>query len=122
VSNHLDILLVEDHADTCEAIAKLLRHRGHVVVTAADCESAIREAKKIRFDLLIADIGLPDGDGLNILPELQKLYPIRGITVSGYRRLAEIVKSADAGYSLYLSKPFAADAIIEAVEQPEHAK
>jgi DNA-binding NtrC family response regulator len=117
ISTDLNILFVDDHADTREALSKLLQRRGYGVVTASSYDSAIHKASAMRFDLVIADIGLPDGNGLNILPEIRKLYPVRGIVISGYNQLTEIQQSAEAGYDRFLSKPFTAEALYEAVEK-----
>src|SRR6185312_12595061 len=79
-----NILLVEDHPDTRQAVQRLLQASGYNVTTAQDAKSALETGSAVRFDLLIADIGLPDGDGRKLLAELRKLYPLAGIAVSAY--------------------------------------
>ena len=85
----LRILLVDDHVDTCAALEKLLARRGHRVVTAHDVRSAIEAARGDSFDLLISDMGLPDGTGVELMarPERdrrdarnrdQRLWDVRG--------------------------------------------
>ncbi|MDP9097618.1 MAG: response regulator, partial [Verrucomicrobiota bacterium] len=102
----LRILLVDDHPDTCAALGKLLKLRGHSVVSA----SSMREAMEVAvaggsFDLLISDVGLPDGNGMDLIRYLRTQRPIRGIAISGFGMDADISKSLEAGFSEHLVKP-----------------
>src|SRR5262245_663543 len=63
----LKILLVDDHHDTCAALEKLLARRGHLVAVAHDVRSAMEAAVRNEFDLLISDIALPDGTGMELM-------------------------------------------------------
>jgi two-component system CheB/CheR fusion protein len=80
------ILYVEGHADTLDVMGKLLRREGHTVVTAGSCRAVQEAATGEPFDLLIPDVGFPDGDGLRLLAELQADYRVRGVAVSGRER------------------------------------
>ena len=64
----LDILLVEDHLDTAKVMARLLRNGGHTVRLAHSVAAAREIAREWSFDLLISDLGLPDGSGLDVVP------------------------------------------------------
>jgi signal transduction histidine kinase len=102
----LRILLVDDHPDTCAALEKLLRLRGHSVAAA----HSMREAMEVAaaggaFDLLISDVGLPDGNGMDLVRYLRTQRPIRGIAISGFGMDADISKSLEAGFSEHLVKP-----------------
>jgi signal transduction histidine kinase len=102
----LHILLVDDHPDTCAALEKLLKLRGHSVTAA----NSMREAMEVAaaggaFDLLISDVGLPDGNGMDLIRYLRTQRPIRGIAISGFGMDADISKSLEAGFSEHLVKP-----------------
>lgn len=102
----LSILLVDDHADTCAALERLLTLRGHKVVTAHSIRTAIETAARdSSLDLLISDVGLPDGNGMDLLRYLRAMRPIRGIAISGFGMDADISKSLEAGFAEHLVKP-----------------
>jgi signal transduction histidine kinase/CheY-like chemotaxis protein len=101
----LRILLVDDHLDTCAALEKLLTLRGHRVVAAHNMSAALKTAAGNSFDLLISDVGLPDGNGMDLLRYLHAQHPIPGIAISGFGMDADISKSLEAGFSEHLVKP-----------------
>jgi CheY-like chemotaxis protein len=101
----LRILLVDDHPDTCAALERLLTLRGHSVVAANSMRSALEIAAGASFDLLISDVGLPDGNGMDLLRYLRTERPIRGIAISGFGMDTDISKSLEAGFSEHLVKP-----------------
>src|SRR5262249_13198936 len=70
-SRGLRILLVEDNRDTLQYLALVLRGRGHRVTTAERLSEALRAAGDQRFDLLLSDIELPDGTGLDLMWRLR---------------------------------------------------
>jgi len=97
------LLLVEDNADALRYLAAMLGHRGYEVVTASRVEEARAAAAASRFDLLISDIELPDGDGL----ELMRSHRGRlvGLAISGFGSDSDVRLSLDAGFSAHLTKP-----------------
>jgi signal transduction histidine kinase/CheY-like chemotaxis protein len=99
------ILLVDDHADTCEALKRLLTARGHTVTVRHDMRSALETTQNDQFDLLISDVGLPDASGLELMTRLRGNSSIRGIAISGFGTLADIERSLAAGFSEHLVKP-----------------
>jgi CheY-like chemotaxis protein len=99
------ILLVDDHPDTCAALQRLLTLRGHEVTTAHSMGAGIAAAENDRFDLLISDVGLPDGNGMDLLRYLRSRFPIPGIAISGFGMDGDIKKSLEAGFSAHLVKP-----------------
>ena len=102
----LQILLVEDHADTRRCLHRLLESRGHRVRSAEDAQSAIDLSERQKFDLLIADVGLPDRSGLELLHELHEREPeLSAIALSGYGTPQNIVNSKEAGFIEHLVKP-----------------
>jgi two-component system CheB/CheR fusion protein len=117
----LHILLVEDHADTAEAMADLLTLQGHRV-TVADCVAAAKVAAAAaqevgRIDLVISDLGLPDGSGQDLMRELVRRWGLVGIAVSGYGMEEDIQRSREAGFALHLTKPVNLQALREAVRR-----
>jgi len=102
----LRILLVDDHPDTCAALERLLKLRGHTVTAAHNMRGALEMAGTAdSFDLLISDVGLPDGNGMDLLRVLRTRYPIRGIAISGFGMDTDIGKSLEAGFAEHLVKP-----------------
>jgi PAS domain S-box-containing protein len=102
----MHILLVEDHADTRRCLHRLLESRGHRVRSADDAQSAIELSKREKFDLLIADVGLPDRSGLELLHELRQREPeLPAIALSGYGMPQDAGKSKEAGFIEHFVKP-----------------
>jgi signal transduction histidine kinase len=103
----LRILLVDDHPDTCAALERLLKLRGHTVTAAHNMRGAleIAGASEEPFELLISDVGLPDGNGMDLIRYLRVKQPIRGIAISGFGMDSDIGKSLEAGFSEHLVKP-----------------
>jgi CheY-like chemotaxis protein len=101
----LCILLVEDHANTREVMTRLLTKRGHTVRAAESMQTAFELVATNQFDLIISDLGLPDGSGLDLMPELKSRYGLKGIAVSGYGMEEDLNKSRRAGFSAHLVKP-----------------
>jgi DNA-binding response OmpR family regulator len=101
----LSILLVEDHPDTSAALAALLKGFGWKVRVAETVADAIAAADAELFDLLISDIGLPDGNGLDLMKQLRAKRPVRGICLSGFGMEEDVRNSRDAGFLEHLTKP-----------------
>ena len=99
------ILLVEDHEATRISLARLLMRRNYEVVTAASLSEARRVADENEFHLLISDIGLPDGNGCDLMAELRKTRPLKGIALTGFGMEQDLARSRDAGFVTHLIKP-----------------
>jgi CheY-like chemotaxis protein len=99
------ILLVEDDAPTLLVLRRLLEERQHQVTAATNVESALRAAEGSAFDLVISDLGLPDGSGDELMRELKTRFGLRGIALSGYGMEGDVRRSLDAGFSEHLTKP-----------------
>lgn len=111
------ILLAEDNADTSRVMKVLLERRGYTVTIANSVVEAIEAAKAERFDLLISDIGLPDGSGLDIIKAFNAIHPVRSIALSGLGMDDDIRKSLNAGFDLHIVKPVNFDQLQEAVSK-----
>jgi CheY-like chemotaxis protein len=103
------ILLVEDHTPTRTVLADLLKRRKFAVETADSLEGARRLSKQKKFDLLISDIGLPDGSGCSLMSELKDAYGLKGIALTGYGMEADLEKMKQAGFLEHLIKPVRID-------------
>jgi len=115
------LLLVEDHEDTNRSLTRLLRRRGYDVYPAYDVRSALDLAATKQFDVLVSDIGLPDGSGTDLLKALRAKGEVLGIALSGYGMEEDVRRSRDVGFSHHLVKPVdinKLDSIIQAVLLP----
>src|SRR5262249_13052427 len=106
-ANRLRILLVEDNRDTLRYLATILRGRGHDVVTAETVAAAREAARRAErpFELLLSDIELPDGTGLELMRELGGRGGLRGIAMSGFGTEEDLQFSRAAGFFEHLIKP-----------------
>jgi len=111
------ILLVEDHCDTRLLLARLLKRFGYEVDMAEDARTALDLAGTADFDILISDIGLPDGNGLQLVQSIHERQPIPAIAVSGYGAESDRQQSRDAGYSEHLVKPIDSKRLVETIER-----
>lgn len=112
------VLLIDDHIDTCLGMEKLLKRRGYEVVTAHSVAGALQQNDvHAPFDLIISDLGLPDGTGFELMSELRRRGGPPGIALSGFGMESDIDKSHDAGFSEHLIKPVAIDRLDEVMRR-----
>lgn len=115
----LRILLVEDHVDTAVILGRLLRKMGHEVTTANTVATALQAAdeqfRTSGIDLVISDVGLPDGSGLDLMRTLSTKYRVRGISLSGFGMDTDIAQSKAAGFSRHLIKPIDVGLLFRAI-------
>jgi HAMP domain-containing protein/signal transduction histidine kinase len=99
------ILLVEDHEDTNRSLTNLLRRRGYQVQSALNFQSALDLSSKEQFDVLISDLALPDGSGMDLVQKLQSTRPVVGIALTGFGMDDDIRRGRQAGFHYHLVKP-----------------
>lgn len=99
------ILLVEDHEDTLRMMQQLLTMFGYRVQTANSVKAACDLSKTATFDLVISDIGLPDGSGLDVMQYFHSQFRIKGIALSGFGMEEDLRRSREAGFARHLTKP-----------------
>jgi PAS domain S-box-containing protein len=99
------VLLVEDHADTARVMTNLLRDYGFGVTLTRSVQEAMQALAGGAFDLLISDIGLPDGSGLELMRHGAATGPMKAIALSGYGMEEDLRKSREAGFQAHLIKP-----------------
>ncbi len=112
------LLLVEDHLVTRETIAQLLRARGYKVLEAGGVRAALEVIASAEFEVLLCDLGLPDGSGLNIMRNLRVQRPgVLGIAVSGFGTEQDLEASRQAGFIRHLIKPLGISALVRHIEE-----
>ena len=109
------ILLVEDHPPTCATLTQLLARRGFRVVAARSLHEARTAAEREKFDILISDIGLPDGNGCDLMVELRQRQNLRGIALTGYGMSEDMERSRQSGFATHLTKPVSIGALDHAL-------
>jgi CheY-like chemotaxis protein len=117
ITSKKKILLVEDHDDTRTVTAIILRNHGYEVTTARTKKEALDHCADGQFDLLIGDLGLPDGDGLDLMRQIAVTCKIKAIAYTGYGYESDIAASRAAGYAVHLTKPTDSRVLCEAVER-----
>jgi DNA-binding response OmpR family regulator len=118
----LRVFLVENHEDTVRYMQLYLEQLSYQVCVAADMASALREIPESRCDVLISDIGLPDGDGWQLMERLGDHRPLFAIAMSGYGTVNDQRRSRAAGYDHHLVKPFAPDALVALLREASKLK
>jgi two-component system, sensor histidine kinase and response regulator len=111
------LLLVEDHEPTLAVLTSLLRQHGHDVITATSVKSALLLAADHRFDFVISDLGLPDGNGIDLMMQLSNNHGLRGIALSGYGMAEDLAKTEQAGFLAHLVKPINFEQLHRVLEQ-----
>ncbi|HZK82360.1 MAG TPA: response regulator, partial [Humisphaera sp.] len=94
----------------------VLKGFGYDVSTATGVKDALSLADTEKFDLLVSDIGLPDGSGWDIMRQLRPKQSLRGIALSGYGMDEDIRKSREAGFEQHLVKPVNFDMLQSAIK------
>src|SRR6202011_382719 len=108
----LSVFLVENHEDTVRYMQLYLEQLGYQVSVAADMATALREIPPSNCDVLISDIGLPDGDGWQLMERMESRRPTFAIAMSGYGTGEDLRRSRSVGYNHHLVKPFPPDDLV----------
>jgi PAS domain S-box-containing protein len=111
----LRLLLVEDNEPTLQVMTALLELAGHDVQPAADLRTARQLAASHEFDLVVSDLGLPDGNGFDLMAELRDRYGLQGIAVSGFGMEEDLRRSRESGFREHLVKPVDIDKLKAAI-------
>ena len=100
------ILLVEDNKSTLLVMQRMLKRLGHNILTAMSIKEAFEQAENNDFDIVISDIGLPDGSGHDLMEKLLIMKPkLVGIAASGFGTQEDINKSLSSGFCDHITKP-----------------
>ena len=117
------ILLIEDHEGVAKACRRLLTSHGHFVVCVPTLAGAMTVAERATFDLVICDLSLPDGSGVELPPRMRSRFPrlgrngeIPAIAISGSVYEEDVARSLQAGFAAHLGKPFDEEGLLAAVQ------
>lgn len=112
------VLVVDDESDFAESCARLLRRQGYRVVTASSCATGHAALRETSPALLVSDVRLPDGDGLDLVRAAGARQPrVPAIVISAYLSEAGQTAARAAGAVALLSKPFSNDILSRAVQE-----
>ncbi|MEY2525955.1 MAG: hypothetical protein QOE73_726 [Verrucomicrobiota bacterium] len=100
------ILLIEDHDDTREIVANLLSRIGYDVKVAAGMLPALDLIRSEKVDVILSDIGLPDGSGYELIKTAKAMQPeIKAVALTGLAAKEDLRLSREAGFDFHLTKP-----------------
>lgn len=103
----MKLLIVEDNKELVEEIGFFLRENGFIIEKALSLQQARDKLGVYQYDLIVLDLGLPDGDGLELMPELKENHPETAIIIlTAKDALDSKVKGLECGADDYLTKPF----------------
>ena len=85
------------------------------MVTAGTVHEASQAARQQSFDLVISDVGLPDGNGCELMADLRTRYGLRGVALTGYGMEDDVNRTRESGFVTHLTKPVSIRALDEAL-------
>lgn len=109
------VLLVEDHPDTAGIMVACLELCGYRVTHAGSCADALAAARHTSFDVVLTDLGLPDGTGIDVGRALSPRMPV--VVLSGYGSPSDLFASSQAGFAAHLVKPVDMSVMRSTLEQ-----
>src|SRR5512143_2578025 len=112
------VLVVDDEVILCQSVDKILRRKGYKVDAVTSVADALRALDSgARYDLIIADLMMPQAGGLELLSAVQKSWPdLPVLIITGFSSIASAVESTKLGAAGYLPKPFTPEELEKAVE------
>lgn len=109
------ILYLEDHADTRMVMSKVLRSWGFAICVAETVADARAVFRSEAIAMILADVGLPDGNGCEFFIEAQMIRPVRGLALTAYGALKDIEECRQAGFHRHLLKPVQLEMLLDAL-------
>ncbi|HEX4086365.1 MAG TPA: response regulator [Chthoniobacteraceae bacterium] len=97
---------MENHQDTLIGLTRYLEQMDHEVFSASTMNESLAALRKIQIDILLSDIGLPDGSGWELLQRANLPESVYAVAMSGFGMNADRARSKAAGYRRHLLKPF----------------
>jgi CheY-like chemotaxis protein len=116
----LRILLIEDNESNAYLARFLLERRGHEVVVAPTGNEGVAESRAARYDLILLDLRLPDGDGCDFVPGLVPPgtpQPTPVIAVSAHALAADRVRAIEVGCRGFIEKPIDVTTFVDRIEE-----
>ncbi len=111
----LRVFVVEDHPSTARGLKMFLELSGYDVEMASDVRSALKMAERIQFDVLLCDLGLPDGTGWHLMQRLRKSGPVFGVAYSAFDEPEHIARSKAAGFVEHVVKGTTPETLVAAI-------
>jgi signal transduction histidine kinase/ActR/RegA family two-component response regulator len=121
------VLIVDDNADARDLVAEIIRGAGGIAVTAASSREALEAMSSLEPDAVIADIGLPQQDGYELIRQIRERPVSQGpqpvaVALTGYARAEDKVRALAAGYQEHVAKPVEPRTLIQIVRAMLDAK
>jgi PAS domain S-box-containing protein len=113
----LHVLVVEDHEDTARVLEKVLRQMGHEVEACSTVATACQKLQERQFDVILTDIGLPDGSGIDFIKAARGICQTPAVALTGYGTAEDIDKCLQAGFEEHLTKPIDIDRLQKALSR-----
>jgi CHASE3 domain sensor protein/CheY-like chemotaxis protein len=113
----LSVLMIEDHEDTALVMVRMLEDMGHKVVPANSVASAIDILTRQKFDLIISDIGLPDGNGVSLIHAVRAFCSAPAIALTGYGMREDVERCLQAGFNRHVTKPVTFEALRQIIAE-----
>ena len=120
-SRPLRIFVAENHPDTLLALRLYLEDMGHTVVSAGSVREALEKLPTSAVQVLISDIGLPDGTGWDLLERAHLSADVFPLAMSGFGMNADSERSRQAGFRHHLLKPFKTEELDKILEEAASA-
>src|SRR3954467_14967681 len=111
----MNVLLVEDHTDTRTVLTALLSRCGCRIVSAKNLKEARSRLAEMSFSILICDLNLPDGDGLELVRVAKETQQLKAIALTGRESEEDRANGMAAGFDSYLTKPIDFHQLREAI-------
>ena len=109
------VLIIEDEPAIRGILRVMLANEGYRTIEALTASRAEIEARSHKPDLLLVDLGLPDGDGLTVIRDVRSWSPVPIIVISARTMETEKIAALDAGADDYITKPFSAPELLARV-------
>ncbi|WP_075149327.1 sigma 54-interacting transcriptional regulator [Thauera chlorobenzoica] len=112
------LLLIDDDTDLLRRLSLHLRASGYRVVTATSARHARARLGTRRFDLVLSDVHLPDGDGLALFEDIRRQHPaLPVILLTAHGSIPDAVEATSRGVAGYLTKPFDSQTLLRHIGQ-----
>ncbi|SIT45916.1 PAS/PAC sensor hybrid histidine kinase [Paraburkholderia ribeironis] len=121
-AGRLNVLLIEDHVDTAEVMAQLIRSLGHEVKVVGRVDDALAATQLQVFDLIVSDVGLPDGTGLDFIRAFREHSDAPAVALTGFGTDEDVRRCMGAGFTSHLTKPVNFGQLETMIEDAVHRK
>ncbi|MBV8279456.1 MAG: response regulator [Verrucomicrobia bacterium] len=113
----LKVLVIEDHEDTAVVMGRMLGDMGHTVVPTNSVASAVDILTREKFDLIISDIGLPDGNGVSLISAVRAFCNAPAVALTGYGMREDVERCLNAGFNRHVTKPVTFEALRQIITE-----